>query len=198
MSVLSTSNRYVINFGKFLWLNRFSQICVKPKTSNGFPWWLINMKRYVCLCVKMWWRLKAIFTAWFSMLTVLFYVFMFYALCFMFCDLHRLFFRDNHAALADYAWLGVQAFFLLGNYISVFCLCCFSWRKTYKYMCSIDISFYVLHFTFHIIFYVSHFTFHIISHVVPQQQFSYLSSTGSWVLASLPKQIKLIKNFLPK
>ena len=83
MPVLSNSNKYVINFGKFLWLNKFSQICVKPKTSNGFPWWLINMKRYVCLCVKMWWRLKAIFTAWFSMLTVLFYVFMFYVLCFV-------------------------------------------------------------------------------------------------------------------
>lgn len=71
MSVLSTSNRYVINFGKFLWLNRFSQICVKPKTSNGFPWWLINMNLYVCLCVKMWWRLKAIFTVCFSVITML-------------------------------------------------------------------------------------------------------------------------------
>ena len=152
MSVLSTSNRYVINFGKFLWLNRFSQICVKPKTSNGFPWWLINMKRYVCLCVKMWWRLKAIFTVCFSVITMLFYVFMFYALCFMFCDLHRLFFHDNHAAVADYAWLGVQAYFLLGNYISVFFLCCFSWRKTYN-ICS---NTFVL--PFHFMFYISHFT----------------------------------------
>ena len=47
-------------------------------------------------------------------------------LCFMFCDVHRLFFHDNNAALADYAGLGVQAFFLLQNYISLFCLCCFS------------------------------------------------------------------------
>ena len=152
MSVLSTSNRYVINFGKFLWLNRFSQICVKPKTRNAaFPWNFM----FVCVCVKMWWRLKAIFTAWFSMLTVLFYVFMFYALCFMFCDLHRLFFRDNHAALADYAWLGVQTFLLLGNYISVFCLCCFSWRKTYN-ICS---NTFVL--PFHFMFYISYFTFYL-------------------------------------
>ena len=79
-----------------------------------------------------------------------------YVLCFMFCDLHRLFFHDNHAAVADYAWLGVQAYFLLGNYISVFCLCCFSWRKTYKYICG---NTFVL--PFHFMFHILHFTLYL-------------------------------------